>query len=68
VVHVVRGPDGNVRVAAIEEVAGVNDLGFDTVVLFQVKDGGGFAATGTVPRFYADLEARGIPADQAVFR
>ena len=27
-----------------------------------------FAASGTVPRFYTELEARGIPADQAVFR
>jgi pilus assembly protein CpaF len=68
VVHVVRLPDGAVRVASIEEVGGASDGGFDTHVLFQIKDGGGFAATGTVPRFYADLEARGIPADQAVFR
>jgi pilus assembly protein CpaF len=68
VVHVVRLPDGAVRVASIEEVGGSGDSGFETTVLFQMKDGGGFAATGSVPRFYADLEARGIPADQAVFR
>ena len=67
VIHVVRWADGHVRVAAIEEVTGCNDAGFETHVLFQQKDGG-FAATGTVPRFYAELEARGIPADQAVFR
>ncbi len=68
IVHVIRLPDGAVRVAAIEEVGGSGDGGFETTVLFQMKDGGGFAATGAVPKFYADLEARGIPADQAVFR
>ena len=68
VLHVVRLPDNTVRVSSIEEVAGFSDVGFDTQVVFQMKDGGGFAATGAVPRFYADLEARGIPADQAVFR
>jgi pilus assembly protein CpaF len=67
VIHVVRMADGTVRVSSIEEVGGVTDAGYDTHVLFQLKDGA-FAATGTVPRFYADLEARGIPADQAVFR
>ena len=67
VIHVVRWADGSVRVAAIEEVVGCNDTAFETHVLFEQKDGG-FAATGTVPRFYAELEARGIPADQAVFR
>ena len=46
---------------------GCTDQNFDTHVLFQFRDGT-FVATGTVPRFYAELEARGIPADQAVFR
>jgi len=54
-------------VLSIEEVVGCSDTAFDTHVLFQFRDGA-FAATGTVPRFYAELEARGIPADQAVFR
>ncbi len=67
VVHVVRFADGSVRVHAIEEVMGFTETGFDTHVLFQHRDGQ-YAATGTVPRFYAELEARGIPADQAVFR
>ncbi len=67
VLHVVRFADGTIRVHAIEEVTGVTDTGFDTHVLFQHRDGQ-FVATGTVPRFYAELEARGIPADQAVFR
>jgi pilus assembly protein CpaF len=67
VLHVVRVADGAIRVHSIEEIAGYTDQTFDTHVLFQHKDGS-FAATGTVPRFYAELEARGIPADQAVFR
>ena len=67
VVHVVRFADGSIRVNAIEEVTGFTDTNFDTHMLFQHRDGH-FAATGTVPRFYAELEARGIPADQAVFR
>jgi pilus assembly protein CpaF len=66
VIHVARWSDGTIRVLSIEEVVGVSDAGFETHVLFQFRDGG-FAATGTVPRFYGELEARGIPADQAVF-
>jgi pilus assembly protein CpaF len=67
VIHVARWSDGSIRVLAIEEVVGCTDTTFDTHVLFQFRDGS-FVATGTVPRFYAELEARGIPADQAVFR
>jgi pilus assembly protein CpaF len=67
VIHVARWSDGSMRVMAIEEVIGCTDNSFDTNVLFQFRDGG-FVATGTVPRFYSELEARGIPADQAVFR
>jgi len=67
VIHVTRWTDGSIRVLAIEEVIGCTDSTFDTHVLFQFRDGA-FVATGTVPKFYAELEARGIPADQAVFR
>ncbi|HSK04787.1 MAG TPA: ATPase, T2SS/T4P/T4SS family, partial [Kofleriaceae bacterium] len=67
VVHVARWADGTIRVMSIEEVIGCTETTFDTHVLFQLRDGA-FVATGTVPRFYAELEARGIPADQAVFR
>ncbi|HWU86643.1 MAG TPA: ATPase, T2SS/T4P/T4SS family, partial [Kofleriaceae bacterium] len=67
IVHVARWSDGTMRVLSIEEVVGSSDAAFDTHVLFQFRDGT-FVATGTVPRFYAELEARGIPADQAVFR
>jgi pilus assembly protein CpaF len=67
VIHVARWPDGTIKVLSIEEVTGCSDAGFDTTVLFQYANNA-FAATGTVPRFYSELEARGIPADQAVFR
>jgi pilus assembly protein CpaF len=67
VLHVARHADGTIKVHSIEEVVGVGDTGFETQTLFQLANGN-FVATGAVPRFYADLEARGIPADQAVFR
>jgi pilus assembly protein CpaF len=67
VLHVVRAPGGQIKIHAVEEVVGYNEATFDTQVLFQQKDNG-FAATGTVPRFYGELAARGITADQAVFR
>jgi pilus assembly protein CpaF len=62
VVHVMRGPDGNVKVSAIEELSGVSDVAFETELVFCFKDGH-FAASGKVPRFYTELGA-----DQAVFR
>jgi pilus assembly protein CpaF len=67
VIHVSRWSDGSIKVLAIEEITGCSEAGFDTHVLFQWNNNA-FAATGTVPRFYSELEARGIPADQAVFR
>ncbi len=67
VVHVARWSDGTIKVLSIEEVVGCTETTFDTQTLFQHRDGT-FGATGTVPKFYAELEARGIPADQAVFR
>ncbi|CAN5887023.1 hypothetical protein BH11MYX2_BH11MYX2_34780 [soil metagenome] len=67
IIHVARMPDNRVKVVAIEEVVGFSDVAFETHVLFQ-QQGAGFGPTGHVPRFYSELEARGIPADQAVFR
>ncbi|HEY1818277.1 MAG TPA: ATPase, T2SS/T4P/T4SS family [Kofleriaceae bacterium] len=67
VVHVVRHADGGIKVHAIEEVTGVSDTAFETQTVFA-WNGSTFAPTGAVPRFYAELEARGIPANQAVFR
>jgi pilus assembly protein CpaF len=65
-IHVVRWSDGTLRVLSIEEIVGCTDTAFETHVLFQFS-GGTFVATGMVPRFYDELAARGIPADQAVF-
>ena len=67
VLHVGRNADGSVRIHTIEEITGVSDTTFETQVVFRL-DGASFVATGAVPRFYGELEARGIPADQAVFR
>jgi pilus assembly protein CpaF len=67
VIHVARWSDGTLRVMSIEEVIGCSETAFETHVLFQFQNGA-FVATGMVPRFYAELEARGIPADQAVVR
>ncbi|HTR56388.1 MAG TPA: ATPase, T2SS/T4P/T4SS family [Kofleriaceae bacterium] len=67
VLHVARHADGTIKVHSIEEVVGITDAAFETQTLFQLN-GNSFTATGTVPRFYSELEARGIPADQAVFR
>jgi pilus assembly protein CpaF len=67
VINVSKWADGSIKVMSIEEVTGSNEAGFDTTVLFQYSNNA-FGATGTVPRFYSELEARGIPADQAVFR
>jgi pilus assembly protein CpaF len=71
VVHVARYADGVYRVASIEEVVGASEDGFHAQELFAFRGGaedGGFAAAGVIPAFYAELEARGIPADTAIFR
>lgn len=66
-VHVVRRPDGSTRVQAIEELIGITEAGYETQTLFTCRDNT-FVATGTVPRFYAELEASGQAADRAIFR
>jgi pilus assembly protein CpaF len=71
VVHVARYADGVYRVASIEEIIGVSEEGFHSQELFAFRgsaEDGGFSAAGVVPSFYAELEARGIPADTAIFR
>jgi len=69
VVHVARYADGAYRVASIAEVIGATPSGFETRELFVFRGGeDGFAALGEIPSFYADLEARGIPADTSIFR
>jgi pilus assembly protein CpaF len=71
VVHVARYADGVYRVASIEEVIGASEEGFHAQELFAYRgtaEDGGFSAAGVVPAFYAELEARGIAADTAIFR
>jgi pilus assembly protein CpaF len=71
VIHVVRFADGHSRVVAIEEVLGTREVGFETQPIFSYRGPGedaGYVASGAVPRFYADLESRGITADQSVFK
>ncbi|MEO6773283.1 MAG: ATPase, T2SS/T4P/T4SS family [Kofleriaceae bacterium] len=67
VVHVARHADGSIKVRSIEEVTGVSDSTFETQTVFAYQNHS-FSPTGTVPRFYSELEAQGIKADQAVFR
>ena len=70
VVHVARYADGVYRISAIDEVIGASDAGFHSQQLFGFRGSAeeGFAAAGVIPSFYAELEARGIPADTAIFR
>jgi len=59
--------DGSDRIASIAEVVGAStDEGFRTRELFSFA-GGSFEGMGVVPGFYADLEARGVPADTSIF-
>ncbi len=71
VVHVTTYADGACRVASVVEVGGASDDGIATTDLFAFRSGegdGGFVPSGAVPAFYAELEARGIPADTSIFR
>jgi pilus assembly protein CpaF len=67
VVYVARYADGVTRIATIDEVTGATDTGFATQTIFAYG-GGAFAPTGAVPGFYADLQARGVAADQGIFQ
>lgn len=71
VVHMARYADGVFRIASVGEVKGVSVDGFDTQEIFSFRGTsgeGGFAAAGVIPAFYAELEARGLPADTTIFR
>jgi pilus assembly protein CpaF len=77
IVQQTRFADGTRRVSAISEVSGMEmdvitmqDIftfkqeGFDS----EGKVVGKFIATGFVPKFYDDLQRRGIPVDMDIFR
>ena len=71
IVHVARYADGVFRIAQVAEVTGATERGFEIRELFSFRgtvDDGGFSASGVVPAFYSDLEARGIPADTSIFQ
>jgi pilus assembly protein CpaF len=75
VVEVARFADGTHRVTSISEVTGTSGDGYETEELFHFhahtgagRIQGRFVATGTLPRFYKVLEARGLPADASIFR
>jgi pilus assembly protein CpaF len=71
VIHVGRFADGTTRVVSIDEVVGATDTGFETQALFTYRgpgDGGGFGATGAIPRFWTELEGRGLPAELGIFK
>jgi pilus assembly protein CpaF len=72
-----RFADGSRKITAVSEVSGMDQ---DVIALHDVfrfkQDGfddqgavvGRFVATGFVPRFYEDLQQRGIPVDMEIFR
>jgi pilus assembly protein CpaF len=77
VVQVTRFGDGSRRITAISEVAGMESdvIAMQDIFVFQQRgfdaDGkvqGRFAATGFVPRFYDELQRRGVQVDLGVFR
>jgi len=77
IVHQTRFSDGSRRVTHITEVAGMEgdvitlqDIftfkqeGFDS----EGKVAGRFVPSGFVPRFYEDLQRRGLPVNMSIFR
>ena len=77
VVQQTRFADGSRRISAISEVSGMEleVIALQDIFTFK-QDGfdaqgrvqGRFIATGFVPRFYEDLQSRGIPVDMGIFR
>ena len=67
VVQVTRYKGDEVVVDSVHEVMGASGDGYSTRELFVYDYGQGFSATGIVPRFYAELEDRGIEANPSIF-
>ena len=76
VVQQTRFSDGSRRVTAISELTGMEGEIIQMQDIFKYKqegfteDGkvtGRFMATGRVPEFYEDLQARGINVDMSIF-
>jgi pilus assembly protein CpaF len=77
IVQQTRFADGSRKVTYISEVSGMEGDIITLQDIFQFKqDGfddygrvrGRFVATGFVPRFYDDLQRRGIPVNMDIFR
>jgi pilus assembly protein CpaF len=77
VVQQARFADGSRRITAISEVSGMEAEVITMQDIFQFRQEGfdeqgsvlgRFAATGFVPRFYDDLQRRGVPVDLEIFR
>jgi pilus assembly protein CpaF len=79
-VHVIlqqtRFADGSRKVTAISEISGMEEDVITMQDIFQFRQEGfddegavmgRFVPTGLVPRFYDDLQRRGIPVDMEVF-
>mgnify|MGYP003668188481 CR=1 FL=1 len=80
-VHIViqqsRFGDGSRKITNISEITGIESgtVQLNEIFRFQ-QDGfdengrvrGEFVATGTVPHFYDELQARGIPVDMSIFK
>ena len=72
-----RFADGSRKVTAISEVSGMEQDAITLQDIFRFKQEGfddqgavvgRFVATGFVPKFYDDLQQRGIPVDMEIFR
>jgi pilus assembly protein CpaF len=77
IIQQTRFADGSRRVTAISEISGME---MDVITMQEIfsfkQDGfdadgkvrGKFIATGFVPKFYDDLQRRGIPVNMDIFR
>jgi pilus assembly protein CpaF len=77
VVHQSRFPDGTRKVTHITEVTGMEGEVITLQDIFNFKQEGfdaennvkgRFVASGFIPRFYEDLQRRGIEVDMSIFR
>ncbi len=77
IVQQTRFSDGSRKITNIAEITGVEQNIVQLQDIFRyVQEGfdengkvrGHFEATGTVPQFYEDLRARGIPVDMSIFQ
>jgi pilus assembly protein CpaF len=77
IIHLSRFPDGSRKVTQITEITGMEVDVITMQDIFQFKQEGfddngrvrgKFIATGNVPKFYDDLQKRGIKVDLALFR